>query len=881
MRAKSCIETKYSLESRYCGVPKRTPEDTRHTVCAPRLRIQTEVKWGVGETYTRSTTERFFCSSPGELRKVKGETFHDNGAVNQRKKNSNGISRERLLSCINNDGIITNIFDIITSKENLVQAYWEIRSEPGNLTPGTDEERETLDGIREKWFQEASLALQEGRYAYRATEKIGIGRESNRTRPLTRTSPKDKIIEQAFRRIIEPFYEGSYKWVEIPEQEYQTAKEQFSYRLKAGRDMEDKSKADYKSLSSKYYEKVWEIPKIFSERSHGFRPNRGVHSAIREISTWQEVNWILNYDIKKAYDSLHKKKLTKMIRQRIADRRVTDELNKMFQCQIIGGEIGGMSNEKSVAPPGSILSPLLLNIYMTELDNFVKNLKTKFDLGPLSTVTKRECDRMRNTYGTKSTFGKKHGAPLACEKGREALMEYYKQHSSAYNQKTYRRLRYIRYADDFIIGIGGSKADAKEVQKQINDFIKGNLHLEVEKDKLTHLTSDIIEFLGFVIRKPDQAMSKKLRSYPKIIEKYRRNKNRVLARLHWETSKFDRFAEKLARNKVGKKIEALLTDWGYRWRKKENISKGAEIIAEELFLKKAGEILEQMRSEHQNKTASLQAEARALAESRKRLILPKAKDTKNGRQHIDQRELGYDLRKWIEAIRTSLVEGWKDLGSLVPSEILESRKSFLEAVGKEYKGLAHHEKAHTLAVKATAWKSRLRKNTTEEERVKYAAMVAILPIRNNILIEANIKEIMHRLKDVNIVYKKSNEPKPADQLITVHAIDIINWYGYKARGILNFYRCARNFHLVKNIVDYQMRMSLMYTIAKKEASSISKISSKYGKDVTVTDGKGKPLVKFISKGEPFSISHKFIGREEDLSLSYLDRLMTSGGNEWV
>lgn len=879
MRAEPCIETKSSLQSRYGGVPKRASEGARHTVRAPRLRIRTEVKWGVGGTYTRGTTERDSCSSPGEPRKVEGRSVHDNRVVNQEKKSSNGIRRETLLSCINDDRIITNIFDIIASKENLVQAYLEIKSKRGTLTPSADDERETLDGIGDNWFASASLALQEGRYAYKPARRIEIAEKSGGTRPLTIASPRDRIIQQAFRRIIEPFYEGSHKWVEIPEQEYQTAKEKFSRRLEAGQNMEDQSKADYKKVSAQHYRKVWEIPSIFSGRSHGFRPSKGVHSAMKEISTWREVIWILDYDIKKAYDSLNQKKLIRIIRRRIADRRVTDELNKMFRCRIIGGEFGEMINGSGV-PEGSVLSPLLFNIYMTELDNFVKDLKTKFDQGRRRTVTKKEYNQIRNTYGTKSVFRKKHGAPLARKKMREALIEYHKQHSSAYgNNKSYRRLRYIRYADNYIVGIGGSRADAQEVQKQINDFIKGNLHLEVKKDKLTHLTSDKVEFLGFVIGKPFRAMSKKLRSYPKVMEKYRRNKNRVLARLNLETSKFDRLSERLTRNRVMKRIEALLTDWGFRWRMRENISQGAEIFAEELFPKKAEEIPRQMRAEHQSRTALLQMKARAVAESRKNAIPLEPEGTKTRRQHIDHEMLGYDLRKWVEAIRTSLVEGWKDLGprSGIPPKIRKSRKRFVEAVNKEYKGLTHHEKAHTLAVEASGWKNRLEDETTEEKRIEHAAMVAAQGnlVRNNISIEANIKEIMRRLKDVDMVYEKSNKPKAADQPVTVHAIDIISWYSYKARGILNFYRCARNFHIVKNIVDFQMRMSLMYTLAKKEASSIGRISSKYGRNITITDEKGKPLARFISKGELSSMGRRYLGSEEDLSLSYLDRLMSS------
>lgn len=886
MRAEPCIETKSSLRSRYSGVPKRAPEGARHTVRAPRLRIQTEVKWGVGGTYTRATTERDFCSSPGEPRKVEGRSVHDNRVVNQERNSSHGIRRETLLSCINDDRIITNIFDIIASKENLVQAYLEIRSkQEETLAPSADDERETLDDIGYNWFASASLALREGRYAYKPARRIEIAAKgSGGTRSLTiASSPKDKIIQQAFRRIIEPFYEGSCKWVEIPKQEYQTAKEKFSRRLEA-RQREDQSKADYKKeVSAQHYGEVWEIPSIFfSGRSHGgFRPSRGVHSAMKEISTWREVIWIPDYDIKKAYDSLNQRKLIRIIRRRIADRRVTDELNKMFRCRIIGGEFGEMINGSGV-PEGSVLSPLSLNIYMTELDNFVKDLKTKFDQGRRRTVTKKEC-RVRNTYGTKSVFRKRHGAPLARERMREALlMEYHKQHSSAYgNNKSYRRLRYIRYADNYLVGVGGSRADAQEVQKRINDFIKGNLHLEVKKDKLTHLTSDKVEFLGFVIGKPFRAMSKKLRSYPKVLEKYRRNKNRVLARLNLETSRFDRLSERLTRNKVVKGIEALLSDWGFRWRMRENISRGADIFAEEPFPEKAEEIPRQMRAEHQSRTALLQMKARAVAESGKNAVPPlEPEGTKTRRQHIDHEMLGYDLRKWVEAIRTSLVEGWKDLGprSGIPPKIQKSRKRFVEAVNKEYKGLTHHEEAHTLAMEASGWKNRLEDETTEEKRIdEHAAMVAAQGslVRNNIPIEANIKEIMRRLKDVGMVYEKSNKPKAADQPVTVHAIDIISWYSYKARGILNFYRCARNFHIVKNIVDFQMRMSLMYTLAKKEASSIGRIGSKYGKNITITDENGKPLARFISKGELSSMGRRYLGSEEDLSLSYFDRLLSS------
>ena len=147
------------------------------------------------------------------------------------------------------DGKHNNVFEILSRTEILKLAYETIKSKPGNMVRGST--RETLDGISNEWFEKASVKLRHESYKLKPNRRVHIPKANGKLRPLGIASPRDKIIQQAMRMVMETVLE----------------------------------------------------PK-FLNSSHGFRPHRGCHTALKEIRSWRGVPWIIEGDIKSFFDSI-------------------------------------------------------------------------------------------------------------------------------------------------------------------------------------------------------------------------------------------------------------------------------------------------------------------------------------------------------------------------------------------------------------------------------------------------------------------------------------------------------------------------------------------------------------------------------------------------
>jgi group II intron reverse transcriptase/maturase len=323
--------------------------------------------------------------------------------------------------------INTKILDLMCDVDILIAAYTKIKSAPGNMSPGLDSE--TLDGIDKAWFAKLQKDLRTNAFQFRPARRLEIPKANGKgTRPLGIASPRDKIVQGAMLLVLEAIFEPS-----------------------------------------------------FSTHSHGFRPGKSCHSALGEIKrTFTSVNWFIEGDISKCFDSFDHKLLIHLVSKRINDKGFTDLMHKAlkagycFQSQYFSPELG--------TPQGSIVSPILCNVLLHGLDLFILDLKQKFEVG-----TRRKANPLWRRLTRAGHLHVVHENNIS---------------SRLHSDTSYKRLRYVRYADDFLIGVIGSWKDCEEIRNAIHAFLHDELKLElnIDKTKITHARDKTAHFLGSDIR---------------------------------------------------------------------------------------------------------------------------------------------------------------------------------------------------------------------------------------------------------------------------------------------------------------------------------------------------------------------------------------------
>jgi group II intron reverse transcriptase/maturase len=329
-----------------------------------------------------------------------------------------------------------NLISLLSNPTLLEIAYNNIKSKPGNMTPGITPE--TLVGMSGDWFTETAELLRSGKFDFKpGCSRINIPKASCGTRPLSIGTPRDKIVQEAMRMILEAIYEPN-----------------------------------------------------FSDNSHGFRPFRSCHSALKAFYTkFQYSQWLIEGDIYKCFDSIEHNKLMNLIERKISDRRFTHYINKALKA----GYFEFITYKHNIAvfgtPQGSIISPLLANIFLHQLDEFIASLKEIFDKGE-----KPQINPIARYYEGKIARAKAKGNmklvhDLSMEARRHSFMNF--------EDPNLRRLMYLRYADDWIIGVRGTLKETQEILKIVSDFCTSiGLTVSQQKTKITNLSTSKALFLG-------------------------------------------------------------------------------------------------------------------------------------------------------------------------------------------------------------------------------------------------------------------------------------------------------------------------------------------------------------------------------------------------
>jgi group II intron reverse transcriptase/maturase len=317
-------------------------------------------------------------------------------------------------------------------------AYGRIYANHGAMTPGVTPE--TVDGMSQRKIGRIIEAMRHERYRFHPVRRVHIPKKNGKTRPLGLPTWSDKLVGEVVRLLLEAYYEPT-----------------------------------------------------FSDRSHGFRPRRGCHTALREVDhTWTGTSWFIEGDIADCFGSLDHQVLLSILGEKIHDQRFLRLVRNMLKAGYLEDWKWGAT--LSGAPQGGVASPVLSNIYLHKLDEFVETV-----LIPEYTRGKR---RARNP----AYLELQNLLAKARRRGDRAQARALRQRmvslpSSDPNDPAYRRLRYIRYADDHLLGFTGPKAEAEQIKQHLAQFLRGELRLELSQEKtlITHARTRAARFLGYEI----------------------------------------------------------------------------------------------------------------------------------------------------------------------------------------------------------------------------------------------------------------------------------------------------------------------------------------------------------------------------------------------
>ncbi len=316
-------------------------------------------------------------------------------------------------------------------------AYGRIYSNKGAMTPGPD--AETADGMTMGKIERIIDALRHERYRFKPVRRHYIPKKDGKQRPLGLPSWSDKLVGEVVRLLLEAYYEPQ-----------------------------------------------------FSDHSHGYRPGRGCHTALRDVAVaWTGTTWFIEGDISRCFDRLDHQVVVETLGEKIHDNRLLRLIGQMLRAGYLEDWVWNAT--LSGAPQGGVLSPCLSNIYLDRLDKFVETA-----LLPGYTRGVRRSNPEYNKVQYALARARKRGDQVAVRALRKQLRSLPTQDP---NDPGYRRLRYVRYADDILLGFTGPKAEAEEIKRRLGQFLRDDLKLELSETKtlITHARTDAARFLGYEI----------------------------------------------------------------------------------------------------------------------------------------------------------------------------------------------------------------------------------------------------------------------------------------------------------------------------------------------------------------------------------------------
>ena len=395
---------------------------------------------------------------------------------------------------LNKDGKCINAMTIISDPDILMAAYKVIRSDPGNMTEGID--KTTLDGINIEWFKKTSEQLVNESWKPNPVRRVYIPKANGKRRPIGVCSPREKIVQQSMKMVLEVILN----------------------------------------------------PK-FSDHSHGFRPKRGCHTALRTLRDWKGVAWFIEGDIVGFFDNIDHKLLESLLIKHFKDARLIHLYWKFVRAGYVEwkNNRGEHVTTEFGVPQGGTISPILSNLMLHELDTYVEELMKKLDEHNIGLKPYRVNPKYHNITTRLSRLKKKiqalkqEGKEFIGEKKKFIeLVKERKKYKSIIPNPEYIKVRYVRYADDWLIGVWGTKKYATHLKEKLATRLKElKLELSEEKTFITNARSDRAKFLGTYIKRMASDVTLFYRS------KKGRKKMRIPSGNIWMTAPMEILIQKL------------------------------------------------------------------------------------------------------------------------------------------------------------------------------------------------------------------------------------------------------------------------------------------------------------------------------------------------
>jgi group II intron reverse transcriptase/maturase len=344
--------------------------------------------------------------------------------------------------------INTDLYRLLYNPTLHILAYERLKSKPGNMTPGAD--GETLDGYSMKDIQDTIDVLRTERYQPTPVRRVYIPKKAKgKYRPLGVPSPRDKLVQECVRLILEAIYEPN-----------------------------------------------------FHENSHGFRPGRSCHTALESLRrNWVGTKWVIEADITECFERIDHSRLLDILREKIQDDRFINLIRKFLKAGYL--ENWQYHNTYSGTPQGSVISPILTNVYLDKLDQKLEAICQRYSTGEhrkpnLAYLALMKQRKQLLEWGEANPTGR----DTLKAKLRDLNHRILQTPAYDYDDPSCTRVKFLRYADDVAVGVIGPKSLAEQVKEEIAAFLYESLKLGLNREKtlITHLPTEQAHFLGYAFK---------------------------------------------------------------------------------------------------------------------------------------------------------------------------------------------------------------------------------------------------------------------------------------------------------------------------------------------------------------------------------------------
>jgi len=348
---------------------------------------------------------------------------------------------------------LQDIYRLLYNPMLYLRAYAKLYPNKGAMTKGST--AETVDSMSRQKIDQLIDDLRHERYRWTPVRRVYIPKKTGKLRPLGLPTWRDKLLQEVIRSILEAYYEPQ-----------------------------------------------------MSDHSHGFRPERGCHTALQEIqANWTGTRWFIEGDIAKYFDTIEHEVLMEILGEKLHDKRFLRLIRYLLQSGYL--EEWKFHQTISGTPQGGVVSPLLANIYLDQLDQYVEQVLIPAYTHGVKRAENPSYKRLADQVAYRKRMGRK-------KEYKELRKQLQRLPSYDPDDPGYRRLRYVRYADDTLFGFAGPRQEAEEIKQKLGQFLRERLKLELSEEKtlITQASRHPARFLGYEIvnQQNDSKHTRKRRS---------------------------------------------------------------------------------------------------------------------------------------------------------------------------------------------------------------------------------------------------------------------------------------------------------------------------------------------------------------------------------